>query len=183
MCYKPIQLVSGQILNYCNIINSKVQHWYCYSISQLCHWTLVCWAIYLLNTRRRLHGYRGYLHVASLIYFKDMCLSLWVHWVIDSRRKRFVKFREHVSCDRAICCAPRWLIQSNCQAKYVPSCYDITDSASLSIFFRFFVIADRRHFEKAICLYRDISMLSVSVFSLGFRALSREGIRCINFLK
>ena len=91
---------------------------------------------------------------------------------------------------RALYCAAGWLIQSNCQAQYIPSCHDIT-------FFGFFVIGDRRYFQKAIYLYRDVfscidlielrrdrlSMLSVSMFSLGFRALSREGIRRINFLK
>ena len=63
------------------------------------------------------------------------------------------------------------------------------------IFFGCFVIADRPYFEKAIYLYRDVgffyhfvelrpdrlSMLSVSMlmFSLGFRELSCDGIRCI----
>ena len=51
--------------------------------------------------------------------------------------------------------AAGWLIQSNCQAQFVPY-HDITEITSLCIFDGFFVIADRRYFEKAIHLYRDV---------------------------
>ena len=66
--------------------------------------------------------------------------------------------------------------------QYFPSCHDITHITSLSIFFGFFITADRRYLQKAIyvCtetsvspinlieLRRDrLSMMSVSMFSLS----------------
>ena len=56
----------------------------------------------------------------------------------------------------AVYCTTGWLIQSNDQAQFVPSCHDITEITSLSIFDGFFVLEDHRYFEKAIYLYREV---------------------------
>ena len=81
---------------------------------------------------------------------------------VDFRGKRFDVFWEHVSwnllCRRLVDSVDSVDLSSTFLL-VVSSYRDITDITSLSIFVGFFVIAERRYFEKAIYLYRDVGFI------------------------
>ena len=78
-----------------------------------CHESLVrkhdVLAIDSSNTRRRLHGYHCYFHVASQICFK---VSEYTEYWLSTMGKGLTYFG---NMNRAIYCAASWLAQSNCQ--------------------------------------------------------------------
>ena len=86
---------------------------------------------------------------------------------IDFQGKGLIHFRNMY---RESFCAAGWLIQSNCQARNLPTSHNITD-----IFVGFYNIADRYYLEKAIYLYIDVGFfhqfdrnLCISIFQTSF---------------
>ena len=106
------------------------------------------------------------------------------------------------------CAAAGWLIQSNSQAQYLIKLWALNLVRSFwSRYHRYhifvhlcrvfrhsgsplpresYIFVQRRRFSSIDLIElrpERLSMLNASMFSLGFRALSRVGIVCINFLK